>query len=222
MGGRPRKLLLDANRNGFYYVLDRESGEFLLAKPYVKQTWAREIDRRGRPLLVAGREPTLEGNESIWPGVDGGNNWMSPSYNPITKLLYVAAREERRRFFKSDAPEYHRGEMYAGGGGGGGLRFRPEESCGKVLAIIPETGEIRWEHRLLTPHWSGVLSTAGNLVFSSSMEGNFFALDAQTGRELWHFAGGDRVYASPITFLTRGRQYVSIPIGDNLLAFALD
>jgi alcohol dehydrogenase (cytochrome c) len=222
VGQRPRKLLVEASRNGFYYVLDRQTGEFLLAKPYVKQTWAKEMDGKGRPVMLPGQEPTLEGNDSIWPGVDGGNNWMSPSYNPITNLLYVSAREERRRFFKSDTLEFRAGEMYAGGGGGGGGRFRPEENSGKLLAIVPETGEIRWEHHLLSPHWSGVLSTAGNLVFSSTMQGNFFALDARTGRELWHFPGGDKVYASPITFLSKGKQYVTLPIGDNLVAFGLD
>ncbi len=221
-GGRPRKLLLHPNRNGFYYVLDRTNGEFLLGRPYAKQTWAKEIDSRGRPVLLPGQEPTPEGNDRIWPGVDGANNWMSPSYNPLTKLLYVSSREERRRFFKTDAPEYQPGEAYFGGGGGGGARFRPEENSSRLLAMVPETGEIRWEHRLLTPHWSGVLSTAGNLVFSSSMEGNFFALDARTGKELWHFSGGDRVYASPVTYLSRGKQNVAIPIGDVLIAFALE
>ena len=222
VAGRPRKLLVEANRNGFYYVLDRRTGEFLLARPYVKQTWAKEIDTKGRPVMLPGQVPTVEGNDSIWPGVDGGNNWMSPSYNPVTKLLYVAAREERRKFFKTDAPEFRAGEMYAGGGGGGGARFRPEENAGKLLAITPETGEIQWEHRLLSPQWSGVLSTAGNLVFSSTFEGNIFALDARTGKELWHFAGGDKVYASPITFMSRGKQLITLPIGDNLIAFALD
>ena len=131
----------------------------------------------------------------------------SPSF------LAVSAREERRRFFKSDTLEFRAGDMYAGGGGGG-ARFRPEENSGKLLAITPDTGEIRWAHDLLTPHWSGVLSTAGNLVFSSTMQGNFFALDAQTGKELWHFPGGDKVYASPIkTFLSRGKQFVTLPIG---------
>jgi alcohol dehydrogenase (cytochrome c) len=221
VGGRPRKLLVEASRNGFYYVLDRQTGEFLLAKPYVKQTWAQEIDSTGRPVVLPGREPTVAGNDAIWPGVDGGNNWMSPSYHPITKLLYVSAREERRRFFKSDTLEFRAGEMYAGGGGGGG-RFRPEENEGKLLAITPETGEVQWTHHLLSPHWSGVLSTAGNLVFSSTFEGNIFALDARTGKELWHFSGGGPVYASPITFLSRGKQYVTLPIGDNLIAFALD
>ena len=220
--GRPRKLVVMTSRNGFHYVLDRVTGEFLLAKPYVKQTWAKEIDKKGRPVLNPGQEPTPEGNDSVWPGVDGGANWMSPSYNPNTKLLYLNAREERRRYFKTDAPEFRPGESYFGGGGGGGARFRPEESWGKLMAMIPETGEIKWEHRILAPPWAGALSTAGNLVFSATPSGNFYALDARTGKELWHFNGGDRVFASPITFLSRGKQLVTIPIGDNLIAFGLD
>ena len=220
--GRPRKLVVMPSRNGFYYILDRQTGEFLLAKPYVKQTWAKEIDRKGRPVVNPGQEPTLEGNDQIWPGVDGGNNWMSPSYNPDTKLLYFNAREERRRFFKSDALEFRPGEAFFGGGGGGGARFRPEESWGYLIAMTPETGEIRWQHRILSPPWAGVLSTAGNLVFSATPSGNFYALDARTGKELWHFNGGDRVFAGPITFLSRGKQLVTIPIGDILIAFGLD
>ncbi len=220
--GQLRKLVVMPSRNGFYYALDRQTGEFLFAKPFVKQTWAREIDTKGRPVVNPGQEPTSEGNETIWPGVDGGHNWMSPSYSPDTNLLYFNAREERRRFFKTDAPEFQPGEAFFGGGGGGGARFRPEESWGKLVAMSPGTGEIQWEHRILTPPWAGVLSTAGNLVFSATPSGNFYALDARTGKELWRFNGGDRVYASPITFLSRGRQLVTIPIGDVLIAFGLE
>lgn len=222
LGGQRRKLVVVPSRNGFYYVLDRVTGKFLLAKPYVKQTWAKEIDSNGRPVMNPGQEPLEEGNDTIWPGVDGGNNWMSPSYSPQTRLLYFNAREERRRFFKTDAPEFQPGESFFGGGGGGGARFRPEESWGKLIAMTPETGEIQWEHRILTPPWAGVLSTAGNLVFSATPSGNFYALDARTGKELWHFNGGDRVYASPITFLSRGKQLITISIGDVLIAFGLE
>jgi alcohol dehydrogenase (cytochrome c) len=220
--GRPRKLVVVPSRNGFHYVLDRVTGEFLLAKAFVKQTWVKKIDARGRPVLNTGQEPTIEGNEAVWPGVDGGNNWMSPSYNPSTRLLYFNAREERRRFFKVDAPEFRPGEPFFGGGGGGGARFQPEESWGRLIAMVPETGEIQWEHRILSPPWAGTLSTAGNLVFSATPSGNFYALDARTGKELWHFNGGERVYASPITFLSRGRQLITIPIGDVLIAFGLE
>ncbi len=217
-----RKLVVVPSRNGFYYVLDRQTGEFLFAKPFVKQTWVKEIDARGRPVLNPGQDPTIEGNDAVWPGVDGGNNWMSPSYNPNTGLLYFNSREERRRFFKTNAPEFRPGESFFGGGGGGGARFRPEESWGRLIAMIPETGDIKWEHRILSPPWAGVLSTAGNLVFSATPSGNFYALDARSGKELWHFNGGERVFASPITFLSRGKQLITIPIGDVLIAFGLD
>lgn len=220
--GQKRKLVVSPNRNGFHYVLDRETGEFLLAKAYVQQTWAKEIDAKGRPVMNPRQDPTPEGNDGIWPGVDGGNNWMSPSYNPTTGLLYFNAREERRRFFKTDAPEFRPGEAFFGGGGGGGARFRPEESWGRLIAMVPETGEIRWERRILSPPWAGTLSTAGNLVFSATPSGNFYAVDARDGKELWHFNGGDRVFASPITFLSRGKQLVTLPIGDVLIAFGLD
>jgi alcohol dehydrogenase (cytochrome c) len=222
VAGRPRKLVVMPSRNGFYYALDRATGEFLFAKPFVKVTWAKEIDKTGRPVLNPGQEPTPEGNDSIWPGVDGGHNWMSPSYHPGTGLLYFSAREERRRFFKTDAPEFQTGEPFFGGGGGGGARFRPEESWGKLVAMRPGTGEVQWEHRILAPPWAGVLSTAGNLVFSATPSGNFYALDARTGKELWRFNGGDRVFASPVTFLSRGKQLITIPIGDVLIAFGLD
>jgi alcohol dehydrogenase (cytochrome c) len=220
--GRPRKLVVVPSRNGFYYVLDRTTGEFLLARPFVKQTWVKSIDEKGRPEVNADQEPTPEGNESIWPGVDGGHNWMSPSYHPSTRLLYFMAREERRRFFKTDAPEFQPGEAFFGGGGGGGARFRPEESWGRLIAMTPETGEIKWEHRILAPPWSGVLSTAGNLVFSAAPSGNVFALDARSGKELWHFNANDRVFAAPMTFLSRGKQLVAIAVGDVLIAFGLE
>jgi alcohol dehydrogenase (cytochrome c) len=222
LDGERRKLVITPNRNGFYYVLDRVTGKFLFAKQYVKQTWAKEIDKNGRPVINPGQEPLIEGNDAVWPGVDGGNNWMSPSYSPQTRLLYFNAREERRRFFKTDAPEFQAGEAYFGGGGGGGPRFRPEESWGKLIAMTPETGEIQWAHRISSPPWAGVLSTAGNLVFSATPSGNFYALDARNGKELWHFNGGDRVFASPITFLSRGKQLISIPIGGVLIAFGLE
>jgi alcohol dehydrogenase (cytochrome c) len=221
LAGRSRKLVVMPNRNGYYYVLDRETGEFLLAEPYVKVTWAKEFDRKGRPVMNPGQEPTVEGNDRIWPGTDGGSNWMSPSYSPKTGLLYFTAKEERRRYFKAEA-EYRPGQPFYGGGAAGGGRFRPEESWGWLIAMVPETGDVRWRHRMLKPPWAGVLATAGDLVFSATPSGNFFALDSRTGEELWHFPGGGEVFASPITFLSRGKQMITIPIGTTLIAFGLD
>jgi alcohol dehydrogenase (cytochrome c) len=218
--GRARKLLLWPNRNGFFYVLDRETGEFLMAKAFVQQTWAKGFDDKGRPELIPGNEPTPEGNTSIMPGVDGGANWMAHSYSPLTKWLYTFAREERRVFSKS---VYHPPTTEETlGGFRPRVQFAPEESFGKVIALDPGTGEIRWEHRVLTPPWSGVMATAGNLVFGGTMEGNVFALDARTGKQLWRFQGNGPVYAGPMSFLSRGKQHVSLAVGDVLMTFTVD
>ena len=226
--GRARKLLVWPNRNGFFYVLDRTNGEFLMAKPFVKQTWNKGFDDKGRPEVIPGNEPTPEGNDNTWPGVDGGANWMSHSYSPLTRLLYVFAREERRTFTKNAVRH-----PTTGGDEGGGFdaaamfrfrrpRFAPEESWGKVIGIDPGTGDIKWEHQVITPPWGGVTSTAGNLVFGGTLEGVVFALDARTGKRLWYFSGNDRVYASAISYLANGKQLVSIPVGDVLVTFGLD
>lgn len=226
--GRRRKLMAWLSRNGFYYLLDRASGEFLFAKAFVKQTWNKGFDDKGRPMVIPGNEPTPEGNDHVWPGVDGAANWMSHSYSPVEKLLYTFAREERRVFTKNEVrhptTEGEPGGFNAPPGGWRRRppRFAPEESWGKVSAIDPLTGVAKWEHKVLTPPWGGVMATAGGLVFGGTLEGVVFALDARTGQRLWHFLGNDRVYASPISFLSRGKQLVSLPVGDVLITFGLD
>jgi alcohol dehydrogenase (cytochrome c) len=229
--GRQRKLMAWANRNGFFYLLDRATGEFLLGKNFVKQTWVKGFDDKGRPEIIPGNDPTPEGNDQVWPGVDGGANWMSHSYSPLTKFLYVFAREERRVFTKDAVrhPTTAAGDDEGGGmGGRGGFfrrrgpRFAPEESWGKVIAIDPPTGVIKWEHKVVSPPWGGVMATAGNLVFGGTLEGVVFALDARSGERLCHFAGNDRVYSAPISYLASGKQYVSLPVGDVLITFGLE
>jgi len=215
--GQPRKLLLHPNRNGFFYVLDRKTGEYLMAKPYVKQTWAKEIDDRGRPVRVPETFPTIKGTR-VWPGVTGGMNWFSPSYSPATGLVYVAAQEEGNIYFTAEAT-YKPGANFTGGGGN---PIPGERGYGAVRAIVPATGEIQWEHKLVSPPWAGVLSTAGGLVFGGSTEGNFFALDARTGKDLWHFPTGGFIVANPISYLRNGKQQVAIAAGDVLIAFALE
>jgi alcohol dehydrogenase (cytochrome c) len=232
--GRPRKLIAWAARNGFFYLLDRHSGEFLLARSFVRQSWVKSFDDKGRPEVIPGNDPTPEGTDQVFPGIDGGANWMSHSYSPLTRLLYVFARDERRVFTKTaiqhaagGAPTGN-GIFGAGGnlppdgnGGRGRTRISPEESWGKVVAINPLSGAIQWEHKVLTPPWGGVMSTAGNLVFGGTQEGVVFALDARTGERLWYFAGNERVYASPISYLANGKQYVSLAVGDVLVTFGL-
>jgi len=238
---KQRKLIAWAARNGFYYLLDRNSGEFLLAKSFVRQTWVRGFDDKGRPQVIPGNDPTPEGNDRIFPGVDGAANWMSHSYSPLTKLLYVFARDERRLFTKNDvrhaaeergavartAPAGN-GIFGAGGNlpnagmsGRGRARFAPEESWGKVVAINPLSGNIQWEHKVITPPWGGVMSTAGNLVFGGTQEGVVFALDARSGERLWYFLGNDRIYATPISYMANGKQYISLAVGDVLVTWGL-
>ena len=227
--GQTRKVLAWPNRNGFFYLIDRTNGKFLSAKAFVKQTWNDGFDyeNNGRPIVAPGNEPTPEGNDKVWPGIDGGSNWMSHSYSPLTKLLYVFAREERRVYTKNEtqhpttdpnippSPQqlFNRGR---------GPRFAPEESWGKAIAIDPSSGAIKWEHRVVTPPWGGMMSTAGNVVFGGTMEGVIFALNATSGERLWTFASNGPVYASAITYLADGKQFVSIPAGDVLVTFGLD
>ncbi|MEP7365999.1 MAG: PQQ-dependent dehydrogenase, methanol/ethanol family [Acidobacteriota bacterium] len=227
-GGKPRKLMAWPNRNGFYYLLDRSTGEFLKAKAFVRQTWVKGFDDKGRPETIPGNEPTDEGNDRVFPGVDGAANWMSPSYSPLTKLLYVFAREERRIFTKNavrhpttaaDEGDFNRAGPTVRRRA---PRFAPEESWGKVSAIDPLTGDEKWQHKVVSPPWGGVMATAGNLVFGGTLEGVVFALDARTGERLWHFMGNDRVYSAPISFLAGGKQLVSLPVGDVLITFGLD
>jgi alcohol dehydrogenase (cytochrome c) len=227
--GQPRKVLAWPNRNGFFYLIDRTNGKFLSATAFVKQTWNDGFDyeNNGRPKLVPGMDPTPDGNDKVWPGIDGGANWMAHSYSPLTKLLYVFAREERRVFTKNEVPHPTTDERPAGpqmGGGRAGRppRFAPEESWGKAIAIDPKTGAIKWEHKVVTPPWGGLMSTAGNLVFGGTMQGVIFALNATTGERLWTFASNGAVYGTAISYLADGKQLVSIPAGDIIVTLGLD
>jgi alcohol dehydrogenase (cytochrome c) len=213
--GRPRKLLVQANRNGFYYVLDRTDGQFLLAKQFAHQTWAKAIGPDGRPVVLPGTDPTPEGTY-VCPSIDGATNWMSPSYSPQTGLFYVAAREECQTYFSEPQP-YEEGRLFWGGT----LRNDPDEKDrGALRALDPLTGEMKWEFKHYSAPWAGVLSTAGGLVFSGDMEGYLMAFDAWTGKPLWHFQTGSAVIASPMTYAVDGVQYVVIPAGAALFAFA--
>jgi alcohol dehydrogenase (cytochrome c) len=215
--GKQRKLVVFPNRNAFYYVLDRETGEFLLGKPYVKQTWAKGLDDSGRPIRAPNTFPSHEGTP-VWPSVAGGNNWYSPTYSPKTNLLYVAARESGAVYHIGD-PEYKEGEQF----NGGGFRSVPgEQEWGAVRAFDPATGEKKWEHKLFSPPWAGLLSTAGNLVFGSTTEGQVFALQASTGKPLWRYQAGGAARANPMSYAVDGKQYVAVAMGNSLHVFGID
>ncbi|MSV28348.1 MAG: PQQ-dependent dehydrogenase, methanol/ethanol family [Bryobacterales bacterium] len=218
VGGRARKTLVTANRNGFYYVLDRATGEFLHASPFVKQTWAKEIDgKTGRPARLPGTLPSAQGTR-VYPQVAGGTNWMSPAYNPGTGLFYVAVREGSSLYYQGEAL-YKPGARYQGGFFNNERVM--EDWYGAVRALDPATGALRWEHRLFQPPWAGVLSTAGGVVFAGTEDGYFKALDAMSGREVWHLNLGGRVIASPMSFAVKGVQRVAIAAGSSLFVLGL-
>jgi alcohol dehydrogenase (cytochrome c) len=216
VAGRPRKLVAIANRNGFYYVLDRTNGEMMVGVEYAKQTWAKGLDARGRPLVVDGQEPSEKGT-LVWPSLQGATNWFSPSYSPKTGLFYVPVREMGSYFHKGEAA-YVPGKAFLGGG----ETLRPgEEAYGAVRALDALSGRRLWEFRLLSPSWSGLMATAGGLVFGGTNEGNAFALDALTGRPVWEFQTGGGSAANPISFLLDGKQHVALASGQALFVFAL-
>ncbi len=215
--GSPRKLVVVANRNGFLYVLDRQSGEFLTGKPFAKETWAKELDDHGRPVLMPDMDPKPEGLVA-YPGVHGGTNWFSQSYSPDTHLMYVAMREEGTTFYRATA-QYTVGNIYTAGGIHG---LPGVEPSGAIEALDPSTAEKKWEFPLHSPPWAGVLSTAGGLVFGGANEGNIFALDATSGKPLWDFQAGAPVQGNPISYQFEGKQYIALTAGRALLVFGME
>ncbi len=214
--GEPRKRLVTANRNAFYYVLDRETGEFLHGVEYAKQTWSEGLDEHGRAIVIPGTEPSYEGT-LVWPSLQGSTNWFSPSYSPVTGGFYVAVREMGAVYFKQDV-EYERGEPFLGGGE---QRLDGDQAQGWVYALDALTGERRWQFNLLSPPWSGVMATAGGLVFGGSQEGNIFALDANSGEPLWSFYAGAATRTNPMSYQHAGKQYVVMSGGYGVFVFGL-
>jgi alcohol dehydrogenase (cytochrome c) len=214
--GQPRHFVAMANRNGFYYLLDRETGRFLLGEPYIRQEWADGLDSLGRPRLRPNIEPTEAGNR-LTPNLHGGTNWYSPSYSPRAGLFYVAARQMGSRYYKYPA-SYTPGRYFMGGGE---AEIGGDSAQGAVRALDPLTGKARWSFPLHSPPWAGLLSTGGGLVFGGTNEGVFFALDAATGRPLWHFQTGAMINANPMAYAIDGRQFVAMAAGGSLVVFAL-
>jgi alcohol dehydrogenase (cytochrome c) len=220
VGGTKRKLLAWANRNGFYYLLDRTNGKFLLGTPFVRQTWAAGLDGNGRPLVRPDSTPTREGS-LVYPGVAGGTNWWSPTYDPELELMFVPTVDRGGIFYGSaDYPKDRIGEVLSGNA----TMVPNEEMVVAVEALEATTGRIRWQYkrppRRKLSETGGLLSTAGGVVFGGDSE-SLFALDSVTGAELWHFEAGGLVRAAPVTYLLGERQYVAIAAGRSILAFAL-
>ena len=214
--GEPRKLVLFPNRNAFYYVIDRVTGEFLVGQPFARQNWAFGLDENGRPIENPATIPSYEG-ALVYPDDDGAANWYSPSYSPQTNLIYQDVREKGATYYLSDA-NYEPGKIYMGASR---RIVAGEDPRGFLRALDAMTGDLVWEIEVHTPPWGGLMSTAGGLVFAGTIEGDFFAADAASGDVLWRFQTGGRVYANPITYMSEGRQFIAIAAGSGLFTFAL-
>jgi alcohol dehydrogenase (cytochrome c) len=217
--GQERQILLQANRNGFFYVLDRRTGAVLLAKPFVKSlNWATGIGVDGRPQRIAGVEPTVRGLR-ICPSVLGATNWMSPAFNPETRLYYVMTLEQCSIFRKSDT-WFKQGDSFYGGD----TENVRGESGRKILrALDIETGSMVWEREQSGTGntWGGLLSTATGLVFYADDNGDFAAVDSRTGQLLWRFGANTVWHASPMAYAVGGQQFIAIAAGGSIFAFGL-
>jgi len=210
-GGQKRKLVAQASRNGYFFVLDRTNGKNLLTAPFIETNWAKGIDAAGRPIRDLQKDPTRDGS-LVSPGSDGATNWMAPTFDPDTGLFYVSARRLYSVFYLT-------AEGKAEGWGG---RDRNLWAESVIQAIDYRTGKIRWSHEIGRGEGiAGLLTTAGKLLFTADNSANLLALDPATGRTLWHVNIGGRVVASPMTYELAGRQYVLFAVQDTLYAFAL-
>jgi alcohol dehydrogenase (cytochrome c) len=224
-----RKVMLWANRNGLFYVIDRASGQFLLGKPFVKVTWMNGFDERGRPMKVPQAQSNREGT-LIYPGNQGGTNWYNPSFSPATGLFYIPTWVDYSSFFVKQDAEYVKGQTFGGGGPrnvtppvvAGNFNYRKDgDQYGAVRAIDPKTGEKKWDFPMADVTDAGIMTTATSLLFIGGREGYFFALDGRNGKLLWKAALGGHVSSGPMTYSINGRQYVAVCAGSSLFVYAL-
>ena len=216
--GRPRKLLVQANRNGYFYVLDRTTGEYLLGTQYVKNvTWASGLTPEGHPIVVPGMEPTREGRR-VCPSLEGASNWYSASFSPRTGLFYAQTNDKCGIFTRVDQP-WEAGKSFMGGT----FAAAPEPAQRVLRAIDIQTGKVAWELPQFgaVDSWGGVLSTAGDVVFFCDDSGAFAAADARSGKRLWSFQTSQVWKSSPMTYQFDNRQFVAVASGPSILAFAL-
>jgi alcohol dehydrogenase (cytochrome c) len=218
--GERRKVAMVASRNGFFYVLDRATGELLLGKPFTGTQWAREIGKDGKPVILnLGVVPNDNPNAptTCVPDLYGGTNFNPPSYDPALDLFFVMARETCA-LYTVQKQEMQPGRSFMSGG----MRTLPEPSYSALRALDPKTGEMRWEQKVGTPNFAGVMSTASGLVFAGDNEGRLNAFESRTGKRLWSYRTGSRIYgAGPMSYMLDGRQYILIPSGVTIVAFAL-
>jgi len=224
--GQNRKLLMHGDRNGHFYVLDRTNGTFLSGSPFLYQNWNTGFTEKGRPIAAAGSNSSPEGSFLVYPTAGGATNFQAPSYSPLTGFFYLAYSESGQQYMSEPQP-IEKGRQYLGRAPGraGGPPARgandPLPNAG-IKALDPENGKTVWDFKLFQGSLTnGVLATAGGVLIASSRDGNIIALDAKTGKHLWHYQTGGNNAASPMTFSLNGRQYISLSAGNNLFTFAL-
>ena len=223
--GQNRKLLFHGDRNGHFYVLDRTNGAFLSGTPLVYQNWNKGFDEKGRPQPVPGSNSSAEGSFLVYPTVGGATNFQAPSYSPLTGWFYLAFSEGGQQYV-STAQAVERGRQYLGRGRASGPppargANEPAPNAG-IKALDPENGKTMWSFPVFQGSLTnGVLATAGNVLFASSRDGNIIALDAKTGKHLWHFQTGGNNAASPLSYAVAGKQYVALAAGNVVFSFAL-
>jgi alcohol dehydrogenase (cytochrome c) len=213
VNGTPTKVLMDANRNGFFYVLDRTNGKLIAANPYVKVTWASGVDMKtGRPIETDVTEKARAGEKvTVWPSILGGKNWEPMSFNPQTGTAFANTLNFGGHY-KAVPADYKAGEWYVGMDLSDVWEW-PDGPRGYLKAIDPMTGKTKWENPSDIPRFSGVLSTGGGVVFSGQLTGEFEAFDADTGKTLWHFQTGSGIEGQPVTWEQDGVQYVAVASG---------
>ena len=209
--GEQRQMLAQASRNGYFFLLDRKTGAHLLTAPFVESNWAQGINAAGQPVRNPAKDPAPDG-VLVEPGSSGSTNWPSPSYDPQTGLVYVNARRQWSVFYKTS-------EGKAEGWGG---RDRGLYAESVLVGIDYKTGEIRWKHEIGPGEGSaGIMTTAGNVLFTADTSGNLLGLSPSTGETLWHVNVGGHVANSPMTYRIGGKQYLIFGSGDSLYAFTL-
>jgi alcohol dehydrogenase (cytochrome c) len=218
--GKPRKLLVQADRNGFYYILDRTTGKFLHGNAFYKQlNWASGLTPEGRPIRVPGVAPSLKGTK-VCPSSIGATNWMSPTYNPQTKLFYFVSLEGCGIATKNTETFRPGGYQYRAGGD---VLQKDENWKVSVLALELTTGKEVWKQERIgsSSLGGGLLSTGGGVIYSGEVEGEFVGLDAMTGQPVWHFNTGQPINSQPITYMVNGKQYIAIAASSDIFSFAL-
>jgi alcohol dehydrogenase (cytochrome c) len=218
IGGRARKVVMVANRNGFFYTLDRTTGELLVGKPFTDTKWARELAADGTPIVLnLGAVTPGDPNPTCVPDYRGGTNFNPPSYDPSLQLFFVMARETCAVYLpQKQEPIMGRSFM------SGGMRKLDEPDYSALRAIDPRTGDVKWEHKFDLSSMAGVMSTASGLVFAGDQDGYFNAFEGGTGKRLWRYRTGAPIHgAAATTYMLDGRQFVLIPSGMTVTAFAL-